>query len=206
MMKLHRLILTVLLLATVSFSASAQTKIATVDMKKLFNGYYKTKLSQTSLDALKTDLNRDLKKMADDYTQMQADYKQLLEQSSDPAISQDERDKRKQAAANKAKDIAALRTDLERAQRQNESRFADQSQRMSFNIVTEIQKFVSDQAKADGYTVVLNSASPEIVVFASPDNDITATVLAKMNAGAPIDVSAPASGGSLLNMLSTNAP
>ena len=45
MKNLRYLTLTVVLLVATVVSASAQSKVATVDMKKLFNGYYKTKLS-----------------------------------------------------------------------------------------------------------------------------------------------------------------
>ena len=73
---------------------------------------------------------------------------------------------------------------------------------MSANLVGEIQKAVADKAKASGYSFVMNSASVEVVVFASTDNDLTTSVLAQLNAGAPIDVSAPATGVPL--NLSTN--
>lgn len=193
MKNLRYLILTaVLLIATVA-SASAQTKLATVDMKKLFNGYYKTKLAQTSLENRKTELRKEIKDMADGLDKAQTDYKQLLDQASDPAISDDERAKRKQAAADKAKEINTSRGALDQFQRQAEAQLGDQSQRMSANLVGEIQKAVADKAKAGGYSVVLNSASVETVVYANAgDNDLTAAVLAQLNAGAPIDVTNPA--------------
>ena len=50
----------------------------------------------------------------------------------------------------------------------------------------------------------MNSANSELVIFASPDNDISAAVIAQLNAGAPIDVVKPASG--LPFNVSTNAP
>src|SRR6266550_2880062 len=93
MKKLHSIILTVALLAGTTLSISAQSKtvasaapakVATVDMKKLFNGYYKTKLAQTSLENRKTELRKEIKDMADGLEKAQADYKQLLEQSNDP--------------------------------------------------------------------------------------------------------------------------
>lgn len=214
MKKLHQLILTVVFLVATTASGSAQsktttaaapTKVATVDMKKLFNGYYKTRLAQTSLENRKSELRKEIKDMADGLDKAQTDYKQLLEQSNDPALSADERDKRKQSAADKVKEINNSRGAIEQFQRQAESQLADQSQRMSANLVGEIQKAVADQAKAGGYSMVLNSASAEVVVFANNDNDITAAVLAQLNAGAPIDMPASSPSAPLLNM-STNTP
>lgn len=186
-------LLTAAILATALSAGAADSKVATVDMKKLFNGYYKTKLAQSSLESRKAELRKEIKDMADGLEKAQADYKQLLDQSNDAALSADERDKRKQSAADKAKEIAGSRSAIEQFQRQAESQLADQSQRMSGNLVTEIQKAVSDKAKAGGFTAVLNSASNEVVVFASDTNDLTAGVLAQLNAGQPVDV-IPASG------------
>lgn len=205
MKNLRYTILTIAILVATAVSACAETKVASVDMKKLFNGYYKTKLAQTSLEGRKAELRKEIKDMADGLEKAQADYKQFLDQANDPALAADERDKRKQAAADKAKEITSSRTAIEQFQRQAEAQLADQSQRMSANLVGEIQKAVADKAKAGGYSLVMNAGSTEVVVFAGDANDITANVLAQLNAGAPIDVTAPAPTGVPLN-ISTNRP
>jgi len=200
------LVILITALAVLTISAHAQsTKVATVDMKKLFNGYYKTKLAQSSLESRKTELRKEIKEMTDGLEKAQTDYKSLLDQANDQAISADERDKRKQAAADKAKEVNTSRGAIEQFQRQAEAQLADQSQRMSANLVTEIQKAVSDKAKAGGYSMVLNTGANEVVVYSSADNDITAAVLTQLNIGAPIDVSTPAT-GLPFNSISTNAP
>ena len=165
MKNLRLTLLTVVLLAATAFSATAQTKVANVDMKKIFNGYWKTKQATTALENRKTELRKEIKDMTDSLEKAQTDYKQLLDQSNDQAISSDERDKRKQAATDKAKEINNSKVALEQFQRQAEAQLADQSQRMSSNLVTEIQKAVADKAKAGGYTLVLNSATTEVVVY-----------------------------------------
>jgi outer membrane protein len=194
MKKLRLTFLTVVLLAATAFSAGAQTKVANVNMKKIFDGYYKTKLAQTSLENRKAELRKEIKDMSDGLEKAQNDYKQLLDQSNDQAISSDERDKRKQAAADKAKEINNTKVALEQFQRQAEAQLADQSQRMSGNLVTEIQKAVADKSKAGGYNLVLNAATTEVVVYSDSKDDITDAVLAQLNAGAPIDVTKPAGG------------
>jgi len=79
---------------------------------------------------------------------------------------------------------------------------------MISNLVTEIQNYVSDTAKAGGYAVVLDSSASSAnltpnVLYADPSVDITADVLARENSGAPVDFSKPAEG---LSGISTNAP
>jgi outer membrane protein len=197
-------LLTISLLACLSVPAFAQSKVATVDMRKLFSGYYKTKSAEAILDGKKTDLRKELKDMADGLDQAQAEYKQLLEQANDQAISAEERARRNQAAADKLKKINDNKAALDSFNRQAESTLADQSQRMSGNLVAEIQKVVADRAKAGGYTLVLNSGSADAVVYSSNDNDLTDAVLKQLNAGAPFDVTAPAMTTPLL--MSTNRP
>jgi outer membrane protein len=192
MKNLRLTLLTIVLLAATAISASAQSKIATVDMKKIFNGYWKTKQATAALENRKLELRKEMKESAEAVEKAQTEYKQLLDQSNDQAISVDERDKRKQAAAAKAKEIGNSKVALEQFQRQAEAQLADQSQRMSGNLVTEIQKAVADKAKAGGCTAVLNAAATEMVIYADPQVDLTDAVLAQLNAGAPIDLNKPA--------------
>jgi len=204
MKNLRMMFLTAVLLAATALSAAAQTKTATVDMKKIFNGYWKTKQASAALENRKTELRKEIRDMTDSLEKMQKEYQQLLDQSNDLAISADERAKRKDAAVAKAKEINKSQIDFEKFQRQAEAQLGDQSTRMSGNLVTEIQKAVADKAKAGGYTMVLNSATVEVVVYSDASMDITDSVLAQLNVGAPIDVSQPA-GGVPLN-ISTNLP
>ena len=204
MKKLHLTILTVALLAVMTISASAQTKIVSVDMKKLFDGYWKTKQAQSALESRLTELRKEIKDMTDGLEKTQNEYKQLLDQATDQAISPDEREKRKQSAGDKAKEMSNSKIALEQFQRQAEAQLADQKQRMSSNITTEIRNVVTAQAKASGATVVLNANITDIIVFTDPGTDITDNVLKQLNAGAPIDVTKPAAGLPL--NISTKAP
>ena len=207
MKKFSHLILVTVLLAF-ALSASAQQKIATVDMKKLFNGYYKTKMAQIAIDKDKAEASKDLRDMSEALDKAKDDYKQMLDQANDPAISADEREKRKAAAADEARDLNSRQVNFESYQRTAQSQLADKSQRMISNLVTEIQKYVSDTAKAGGYAVVLDSSASSAnltpnVLYADPSVDITSDVLARENSGAPVDFSKPAEG---LSGISTNAP
>jgi len=196
-MKFFRLLIVMSLMGLIgaAVSASAQSKIASVDMRKLFNDYYKTKLAEDLLDKDKADARKNLKDMADGIEKAQADYKQLIDQANDQAISTDD----------KAQQINDSKTAFDKFQREVEASLSDKSQRMTANLITEIQHAVGDKAKLGGYSLVVNSASSEAVVYVASETDITATVLSQLNAGAPVDVSAPAP-ASLDLAPSTNSP
>src|SRR5215208_6018942 len=84
---------------------AADTKIGLVDLKKVFDGYYKTKQADTQLKERAGDSEKVLKGMIDDYQKASTDYKDLVDKSNDQAVSTDERDKRKKNAETRLMEI-----------------------------------------------------------------------------------------------------
>jgi outer membrane protein len=187
----------ILLLTVLSSSAFAQTKIATVDLRKAFDNYWKTKQAQSVINDRRTQLQKDDKSMQDDLQKGAKEYQALLDQANDPAISADERDRRKQAAADKQKQLQSSKAAIDQFERTAQSQLADQFQRMRDGIITDIKAAVADKAKAAGYDLIIDSAAEtangtSVLVYSSGGaNDITDAVLAQLNAGAPIDVTKP---------------
>lgn len=185
-----------LLMAFMGGSALAQTKIATVDLKKLFDDYYKTKLAQADIKDHAARLDKDDKSMKDGLKKASDEYQDLLEQANNQALSSDERDRRQQAAASKLKDLQAQKAAIDQYERQAQTTLADQRQRMREKILAEIKDAVTAKAKAGGYNLVFDTAAETVngtmaIVYTSGENDLTAAVLAQLNAGAPIDTSTP---------------
>lgn len=189
---LRIIIPTILLLSFLTSPALGQTKVATVDLRKLFDGYWKTKQAETVLNDHKADLAKEYRSLIDDLTKAKDDYKRLLEAANDQAVSSEERARRKQVADDKLKQINNSQEAIMQFEKQAQSNLADQNQRMIQNLVTEIRAAVAIKAKAGGYALVTDSsaAAPSgtaIVIYDSGENDLTAAVLAQLNAGAPID-------------------
>ena len=84
-----------------------------MDLRKLFDGYWKTKQAQMALNDRKAQLDKDDKSMRDDLKKGSDEYQKLLEQANDQAISADERDQRKQAAADKLKQLQESKTAMD---------------------------------------------------------------------------------------------
>ena len=198
MKNMFRTILPVfLLMAFMGGSALAQTKIATVDLRKLFDNYYKTKLAQAAIQERAAQLDKDDKSMKDDLKKGSDDYQALLQQANDQALSADERDRRKQAADDKLKDLQQRKAAIDQFERQAQTTLGEQRQRVRGNILTEIKAVVDSKAKAGGYSLVFDTAAETVngtmaLIYTSGDNDLTDAVLAQLNAGAPIDLTKPA--------------
>jgi Skp family chaperone for outer membrane proteins len=198
------------LLAFLSVPALAQTKIGTVDLRKLFDGYWKKKQAEAALLDRKAQLDTDDKSMRDDLKKGGEEYQKLMEQANDQALSADQRDKRKQAAADKLKQLQESKAAIDQFERQSQVTLSDQLQRMRDNILVEIKAAVAAKAKAAGYLLVID-AEPEIangtaaVVYSSGENDLTDAVLKQLNAGAPIDLTKPVASNTVPSLVGTNS-
>ena len=186
-----------LLLTFLSGSALADVKIGTVDLRKLFDNYWKTKTAQAAIQERASQLDKDDKGMKEDLKKGSDDYQKLLLQVNDQGISTEERDRRKSAADEKLKQLQGSKTAIEQFERQAQTTLGEQRQRMRENILGEIKAAVNAKAKSGSYDLVLDSAAETIngtlaVVYNTGENDLTEAILAQMNAGAPIDVSKPA--------------
>jgi Skp family chaperone for outer membrane proteins len=195
-------------------SVPTQTKIGTVDLRKLFDGYWKTKQAQVGLNDRKTKFDKDDKDMREDLKKGSDEYQKLLEQSydQDPAISTSERDRRKQAAADKLKQLQESKNAIDVFDRQAQVSLSEQGQRMRENILTDIKAAVSAQAKAAGYSLVIDAAAETAnattaVIYSSGENDLTPAVLKQLNVNAPIStLSAPVATSPSLLLSGTNKP
>lgn len=181
-----------------SGSALAQTKVGTVDLRKLFDNYWKTKQAQIAIQQRAAQLDKDDKSMKDDLKKSSDDYQKLLDQASDQAISADERNKRRQAAESQLKLLEDSKAAIEQFERQAQATLTEQRSRMRENVLADIQAAVSAKAKAGGYTLVIDTAAETVngtttVVYNSGADDLTDTILGQLNVGAPIDVTSPAS-------------
>jgi Skp family chaperone for outer membrane proteins len=208
---LRKILPAVLLMTVLSGSALAQTKIATVDLHKLFDNYYKTKLAKADIEARKAQLEKDDKAYLDDYKKASDEYQQLLGQENDPVISSDERDRRKQAAADKLKELQDRKTAIDQYERTAQSTLAELLQRMRDKVLVDIKDHVNTAAKAGGYALVIDISaqgitSTDIVLYHSDENDLTDEVLKQLNAGAPVDTTTPAVTVPSPLLMGTNSP
>src|SRR5258705_13990384 len=86
------------LLLALAGSVQAQTKIATVDLKKIFEGYYKTKQADAQLRERGSDADKQYKALLEDYQKASEEYKKLIDDANNQAVSAEEREKRKKTA------------------------------------------------------------------------------------------------------------
>ena len=180
--------------ATVS---AADLRIAVVDMRKVFEKYYKTVQASANLQEEKADIDKDYKDLMEKFKKGEDEWKKLLDKANDQAISSEEREKSKQTAEKKLLELKEMEQTIKQFERINTTKMNDKQDRLREKIVAEIRDVINAKAKAANYSLVIDQSgksvgSTPIVLFSSGENDLTDSVLTQLNASAPPIVSKPA--------------
>lgn len=177
-------------LATVLVHAQSGAKFAIVDMKKAFDGYYKTKQAEGQIKDRAADSDKVYKGMIEDYKKANEDYKKLIEQSNDQALATEERDKRKKSAETKLIELQEIEKSVKQFEAQARTSIGEMEKRMRDKIVGEIRDVVNTMARTGGFTMVFDTAAvtayqTPFILFNNGENDLTDAVIKEINAGAP---------------------
>ncbi len=190
MRKMIKSLACLFLFGAMSVCSYGQARIAIVDLRKVFEDYYKTKTADATLKDRVGDLQKESKALQDQYQKLADDYKKALDGANDQAVSTDEREKRKKTAEAKLIEAKELEQNLAQFDRQSRTTLDEQKRRMRENILVEIRTVVTAKAKSGNYTLVIDSAAQSInetpvVLFTNGENDLTTEVLKQLNANAP---------------------
>lgn len=195
---LTRLLPAVIALSLLTSSAMAQGKIGTIDLRKVFDGYWKTKQADAGLKERAADMEKEHKNMIEDLKKAEEDYRGILSSANDQAVSEEERDRRKKSAEEKLRYMEKQRETIGQYERQARTTLDEQRRRMRENILGEIRTVVNGKAKAGSFSMILDTAAESInntpvVIYTTGENDITDDVLKELNATAPAgtDLSKP---------------
>ena len=191
-----KLISGLVLMCLLSSSAWAQGRIATIDLRRVFDNYWKKKQAEAALKDRQTDMEKEDRNMVDDYKKVKEDYQSLLANANDQAVSAEERDKRKAAAEEKLRRMKDMEESIAQYERQARTTIMEQSDRMRANILKEITNVVTAKAKVAGFSLVIDTAAETanrtpVFLFTNNENDITDAVLQQLNSTAPTDLTKP---------------
>lgn len=174
--------------------AMAQQKIATVDMRKVFDNYWKRKEGDAAIKDRAASMEKDWKAMVADFNKAKEEYQKLVDSANDQAVSTDERAKRKKAVEEKLKQLRTTEETVMQYEKTARETVARELERMRDSIVAEIRTVVNAKAQSGGYTLVIDSAAesanrvPILLYTNDKDNDLTESVLSQLNAAAPTNL------------------
>ncbi len=187
--------------------ARAEVKIATIDLRKVFDSYYKTKQADQILKKEADDVQKERKDVIDKYKKLEEDWKGLINRANDQALSSEERDKAKQQAERKLVELRETEQAVNDYDRVAQQKLFEKKKLKWDAIVTEIRQVVNTKCKGAGYNLVLDSSgdtmnNTPMVLYTDGQNDVTDMILKELNATAPTstksDTSSDAKTGSAL--------
>jgi outer membrane protein len=186
-----------------SFSlATADLKVAVVDLSKAFDSYYKTKDAQARIKEKEDGYQKDIQDMKVDYDHMVEEAQTLKNAASDPTLSPAARTDKNNALQAKVQDLQNMERKLQETSNERNRELQDEIVRRHKEIVDEITKVVTDYSAPQGFDLVIDKSSssstgvPIVLYNSSKLVDITNDIITKLNSTAPPpDAAGPAPSG-----------
>jgi outer membrane protein len=182
-----KFVLGVLATAFALSTASAQTlKIGTVDMKKVFENYYKTKDAEARINEARAAAKKELDDRMDVYNKGVAEVRKLNEEIDKPELSKENKEQRSKTRDEKVAELKTMEREINEFRSTREKQLQEQSVRMRGGIVEEINKVVGDKVKAENFQVVFDKSGPSlngvpVILFAKDEFDFTPEVITALN-------------------------
>ena len=188
---MKRILTLTLLTAALGFgavsSASAQAvKIGTVDMKKVFENYYKTKDAEARINEARNQAKKELEDRMDTYKKSTEEVQKLNDDIQRPELSKEAKEAKSKQRDEKIAELKTMEREVREFQATREKQLQEQSVRMRGGIVEEINKVVSDRVKAENYDLVFDKSGPSlngvpILLHAKESFDFTDAVITSLN-------------------------
>ena len=196
------------LLALAAFGATAlfaqaqpAPKILTVDMAKLYDGHYKTEEQNAKLRGDEQKAQEELDRLNKEGNTLVEKYKELVDQSNNPAATADAKSKAQTESQKLLQDIQRKQGEVQSFQTNTRNSLQQRIQNFRSLMVEEISKTAVEIAKRKGATFLIDKSGPTLigvsnVLYADTSYDITDEVSKEVNkdrpAAAPGAAAAPA--------------
>ena len=157
-----------------------------IDLDKVFNEYYKTKLADAQLKEQAEEFNQERAKLVESYEAMQKDFNEARDQSSSPALGDDARTKLRTQAEEKLIEIREQEQKIRNFDNSRRKQLEEQGRRMRKRIVDEIKEKVQAHARNQGFLSVIDTSGQSlngvaIVLYVDDKADLTADMIAILN-------------------------
>ena len=174
-------------LAFATVSASAQTvKIGTVDMKKVFENYYKTKDAESRINEARNAAKKEMDDRMDVYNKGVNEVKKMNEEIESPALGKEAKETKSKVRDEKVSELNTMQREINEFRQTREKQLQEQSVRMRGGIVDEINKIVEAKVKSENFDVVFDKSGPSlngvpIVLYSRDAFDFTEEVIKALN-------------------------
>ena len=185
---MKRIIVLTALLVLTAAGYAAEYKVAVVDLERVLQEYYKTKIVEANLKR-QADVYKDYaQKLMESLTKLQNEFTALRDAAQNIALTDAARESKRLAAQDKYKEIAAKELELRTYNREKQAQLRDERDRERATILNDIRKAVENHATLAGFSLVvdksaISASDMPIVLYSSKAVEISEPVLKELNTG-----------------------
>lgn len=187
-----RFFVSALLMTLVASVAAAETKIVTVSIVRLFEGYYKTTERMAQFESLNEQAMAEAESRQSRFEQQVAELQELQEDLENPMLSDSAREAQEATVQQKFEEVRQLQFENQQWEQQTTQQLNQRMAVIQQELLGEIRDVVDVIARDEGARIILDSSDIggrgiPTVIWADPRLDITDTVLRELNRNAPSD-------------------
>ena len=195
-MRLKMLIAAAIMCFALGASAVEPFRAAVIDMEKVFNNYYKTRIIQSQLEEQQNVYRTHLTALNKNLQTLQEEYRVLLDAAQNITLKDSDRQQKGEAAAKKLAEVNALKTEMENYFTEKTRSFQQLEESRRNEVTGEILAEIQRRATVENYDIVLDYSGKTTtnlgsVVFFKSNLDITEKVLEELNRGNRAPAAAP---------------
>jgi len=178
------------LLAFCSGARAADFKIATVDLRKAFDSYYKTIAASAANSNSLVERDKKLNDMIGEEKKREDDYRRAYDEANNMGKSADARAQAKKEAEEISLDLRIRTETISNFYTTTELKRRDDMVEHVAALTAEIRSVMEVMAKKQGYTMVLDRTAltmtgNPLVLYTSGENDLTDALIKELNSTAP---------------------
>ncbi len=175
---------------TVGTASAADLRIAVVNGTRLLKDYYKTELADAHIQQQLDDFSAERDKLLAEHKKLKQDFESLKTESQNKALTDEAREKKREQAEAKVSEVIEYENSIRDKAATRKKQIEAEGRKIHGELARAIKDAVKVCAEKGGYTLVLDRGGVlgnglEPVLYAQPAMDITAEVLAVLNADKP---------------------
>lgn len=177
--------------------AQPAPKIFVVDMAKLYDGHYKTEEQNAKLRGDEQKAQEELDKLNKEGNSLVEKYKELVDQSNNPAATAEAKSKAQGDAQKLLQDIQRKQQEVQSFQANTRNSLQQRIQTFRSLMIEEISKVAVEIAKRKGATILVDKSGPTLIgvsniLYSDAAYEITDEVQKEVNKDRPATAATPA--------------
>jgi Skp family chaperone for outer membrane proteins len=165
---------------------AADLKVGTIDMKAVFDGYYKTKEAEAKINEARNQAKKELDERLDVFNKAQEEARKLNDEANKPELSEKAKAEKSKALNEKLQALGTLQREVQEFQQTRERQLSEQSVRSRNVLLEDLNKVIADKVKAGAYDLVLDKSGQSlnavgILVYSKDSFDFTNDVTVEVN-------------------------